>query len=250
MFRLLRLRPPNGWNAVGWELAIVTLGVLLALGAQQWADGREWHTKATDATKSLRDEVALHYAWSIEWRMVEPCIVAQIDRLQERILASGEQLTPAPVYSEPGIRNFVIRLPSKEYSSNVWTATINDGVSPHLDPAIRRELSAHYVQANFLVDMTDRNNVDNQRLLSLSRPLPLDPTVRYSLLQELDELRGRVEFMGLLSGQMIDHVIKAGMVPPTNQTRDLLSKYGTVRFCRAHGFPTRSQAEAATPVPN
>ena len=26
MFRLLRLRPPHGWNAVAWELAIVTLG--------------------------------------------------------------------------------------------------------------------------------------------------------------------------------------------------------------------------------
>jgi hypothetical protein len=250
MFRLLKLRPPNGWNAVGWELTIVTLGVLLALGAQQWADGREWRTKATDATALLRDEVGLHYAWSIEWRMVEPCIVAQIDRLQERVLTSGDWLEPAPIYSEPNFRNFVIRLPSKEYSSNVWTATINDGVSPHLDPAIRQELSSHYVQAHFLVDMTDRNNIDSQRLLSLSRPLPLDPMVRFSLIQELDEMRGRAEFMSLLSGQMIDHLTKARMVPPTNQTRDLVSKYGTYRFCRAHGFPTRSLAAASTPVPN
>ena len=35
MFRLLRLKPPHGWNAVIWELAIVTLGVLIALAAQQ-----------------------------------------------------------------------------------------------------------------------------------------------------------------------------------------------------------------------
>ena len=35
MFRLLKLRPPNGWNAAAWELAIVVLGVLIALGAQQ-----------------------------------------------------------------------------------------------------------------------------------------------------------------------------------------------------------------------
>ena len=38
MFRLLKVRPPNGWNAVAWELVIVTLGVLLALGAQQMAE--------------------------------------------------------------------------------------------------------------------------------------------------------------------------------------------------------------------
>lgn len=35
MFRLLRLRPPHGWHAVVWELAIVTLGVLIALWAEQ-----------------------------------------------------------------------------------------------------------------------------------------------------------------------------------------------------------------------
>ena len=35
MFRLLKLRPPHGWNAVALELAIVPLGVLIALGAQQ-----------------------------------------------------------------------------------------------------------------------------------------------------------------------------------------------------------------------
>ena len=33
MFRLIKLNPPNGWNAVAWELAIVAIGVLIALGA-------------------------------------------------------------------------------------------------------------------------------------------------------------------------------------------------------------------------
>ena len=38
MFRMLKLNPPNGWRAVVWELAIVTLGVLIALAVQQWAE--------------------------------------------------------------------------------------------------------------------------------------------------------------------------------------------------------------------
>jgi hypothetical protein len=28
MLRLTKLTPPHGWNAVAWELGIVTLGVL------------------------------------------------------------------------------------------------------------------------------------------------------------------------------------------------------------------------------
>src|SRR4051812_5611318 len=35
MFRLLKFKPPRGWSAVAWELGIVTLGVLIALAAQQ-----------------------------------------------------------------------------------------------------------------------------------------------------------------------------------------------------------------------
>jgi len=53
MFRLLKVRPPHGWNAVAWELAIVTLGVLMALGAQQWADERSWRQRATAARRAL-----------------------------------------------------------------------------------------------------------------------------------------------------------------------------------------------------
>lgn len=40
MFRLLKLKPPHGWNAVAWELAIVTLGVLLAFQIDQWGEQR------------------------------------------------------------------------------------------------------------------------------------------------------------------------------------------------------------------
>jgi len=49
MFRMLKLNPPHGWNSVAWELAIVTVGVILALAAQQWADNLNAHSKARTA---------------------------------------------------------------------------------------------------------------------------------------------------------------------------------------------------------
>ena len=85
-------------------------------------------------------------------------------------------------------------------------------------------------------------------MLALS--IPLDPSTRLLLLQTLSELRGRTKFMDLLSGQMIDHILKEGMVPATAVTQERLSKYGTYRFCRAHGLPTRSFNDAKVPVPN
>jgi len=58
MFRLMRLRPPNGWQAVGWELVIVTVGVLIALGAQQLAEDRQGHSRALASVAAVEAELA------------------------------------------------------------------------------------------------------------------------------------------------------------------------------------------------
>lgn len=250
MFRMLKLEPPNGWRAVAWELGIVTLGVLIALAVQQWAEQRSWRSKARDATAAFRNEVGDHYKWAVEWRVVEPCIVAQLDRLQQRLLASGATLDPAPVHSDRSFKNYVIRIPSKDFDTSSWQSAISDGVSSHLDPALRQELDAHYVEVRSMINLTARNDVDYQRLLSLSRPLPLDPMVRFSLLQTLDELRGRTGFMALQSGQMIEHIVRVGMVPPAAEIRASVTRFGTYQFCRAQGLPMRSLAEAMKAAPS
>jgi hypothetical protein len=250
VFRLLKLRPPNGWHSVLWELVIVTLGVLIALAAQNWAEQRTWRAKAVKAKAALKQELASHYFWSLEWRLVQPCILAQIDRLQQRVILSGSHLDPAPVYSERDFAGYVLRLPSKDYQSSVWSATISDGVSSHLEPEVRQELGAHYAQAHTMVNLTARNDEDNRRLLSLSRPIPIDPMVRHSLLQTLDELRGRAAFMDLQSGQLIDHIENLEMTPSVSQARAEVTRWGTYRFCSTHRLPVRSFKEAATPVSN
>ena len=58
MFRLLRLKPPHGWNAVAWELGIVTLGVLIALAAQQFVESRQWRSEVVAERASLLQEAS------------------------------------------------------------------------------------------------------------------------------------------------------------------------------------------------
>ena len=248
MFRLLRLKPPNGWNAVGWELTIVTLGVIIALGAQQGVENLSWKSNARTAQAALKSEVGDHYANAVEWRMVHPCIIAQIDRLRKRVMDSGAALDPAPIYREAGFSDYVLRIPSKEFNRSTWDAAIADGVTPHLDPALRKELGQHYEQANSMTLMTDSNDRDGQRLFSLSWPLALDASARLGLVQALDEVRGRANFMDLVSGQLLDHATKADMVPAAGVTRKLVEHSGTLQFCLREHFPTRTLDEAKKPV--
>ena len=62
MFRLLKLKPPNGWNAVGWELAIVTLGVLIALGAQELVQRLHWKREVNQTREALDAELSRNLA--------------------------------------------------------------------------------------------------------------------------------------------------------------------------------------------
>lgn len=89
MFRLLRFKPPHGWNAVAWELAIVTLGVLIALATQQWADDRAKRIKVEETKTALRYELAEHYGYAVEFRTVYPCLQAQLDRLPSASCPAG-----------------------------------------------------------------------------------------------------------------------------------------------------------------
>ncbi len=250
MFRMLKLNPPNGWRAVVWELAIVTLGVLIALAAQQWVEERNWSSKVALAQAAIRDELAKHYSWSVEWRVVEPCILAQIDVLQKRIDRSGSRLEPAPLYSDNVISQFVLRMPSKDYADGAWQATISDGVAPRFAPEFRSELTDHYVQAATAQELSGKNTEEHTSLQTLKRPILLDPMVRFTLLNRLDALRGRVDYLSLLSGQLIDHVQKVGMLPDRVRAKRDVERFGTYRFCRAHGLPMRSFTDAMRAVPN
>ncbi|MDQ3145135.1 MAG: hypothetical protein M3Q57_09715, partial [Pseudomonadota bacterium] len=66
----------------------------------------------------------------------------------------------------------------------------------------------------------------------------------------LNELRGRVAFMDVQSGQLIDHIQKVGMVPPAKGVGAEVERWGTCKFCRSHRLPMRSLKDASTAVSN
>ena len=253
MFRMLKLNPPNGWRAVVWELGIVTVGVLIALAAQQWAEARSWSAKADVARKALRSELADHHDHAVEWRVVAPCINAQLDALERRLLASGGKLDPAPLHAEDFYGEdpytFAIRTPSRPYDDSVWQATNGEGVSSFLQDDERLELGWHYGQAR---DSDEQNDLVTQlasRLSVLTKSIDLDPGVKLEVLQQIDELRGHNRWMIIRTGQLVDHIVKLDMVPPRKRIEAFVAKSGTAKFCRAQRLPTLPLAKALIPAP-
>jgi hypothetical protein len=103
---MLKLKPPHGWNAVAWELAIVTLGVLIALGAQQvvqWLTDRQ---TAAETRAEVTDEINGDLM-SLELRQsAEPCIDRRLAELRAIVAEwqrTGSFKTPKWVSQAPVI---------------------------------------------------------------------------------------------------------------------------------------------------
>ena len=75
-------KPLHGWNAVAWELAIVTAGVLLALGAQQLVDDIHQRGEVAQLVGALRAELADNRARWEHVRNSDPCTLQRLDALQ------------------------------------------------------------------------------------------------------------------------------------------------------------------------
>ena len=106
MFRLLRLKPPHGWSAVLWDLAIVTVGVLIALAGDRWAEERTLHRKVEASKAAIRDELSSTYAFAVEYRTTYPCVQTQVRQLLDHVVSSGPVMDPVPIYNE---QNFQLR---------------------------------------------------------------------------------------------------------------------------------------------
>jgi len=249
MFRLFRLRPPQGWNAVIWELVIVTLGVLLALAAQQWTENRTMRSKVEASKAAIRDELSEHYAFAVEFRTVYPCVLAQVRQLRDHVLSSGPVLDPVPVYTEQNFR-FVLREPSKVFPTDAWDAAINDGLIQRFEPAFRRQLAGHYAQAVRMQDLTNANDETETGLVALTHRLPLESAARYEIVKEIEQLIGRLDTLDLNYGQQIENIQRVGMLPAPEAAQAATERYGTYQFCKAHRLPLRSYQEAMQAVPN
>lgn len=87
MFRLVKVTPSHGWNSVGWELGIVVVGVLIALGAQQIAESLYWRGEVASERKALLQEAQDTFD-SIALRAAQqPCVdkrLAEIEAVLER----------------------------------------------------------------------------------------------------------------------------------------------------------------------
>jgi len=183
MFRLFKLKPPHGWSAVAWELTIVTLGVLIALAAQQVVESIHERGEARDAGQAIRGELEHNMALLRSRADKKPCVDARLAELQALIDSAGAS---GGAIKTP---NWVGRPQFWTMQMSRWQATSQAGRAA-LVPADELALygGMYSYMANVNAAMADEQE-DWARLRSLEHLGRLTPEMQFQLTSTLQQAR-------------------------------------------------------------
>jgi len=99
-------KPLRGWRQLAWEVGIIVIGVLIALGAQQIVEGFHDRSVAAETRAEVTDELNSDLMSMVLRQAAEPCIERRLNELRA-IMAEWEETgsfeTPKWVSQSPVI---------------------------------------------------------------------------------------------------------------------------------------------------
>lgn len=129
--RLPLVEPPNGWRGFLADVAVVVIGVLLALIAQEFAQSFQWRTDVAAQRDALRAMAQDNLKVIAFRRFQEPCV--------EHRLAEIETVFRMHHENRPVLMGGPIGLPYKWGSDrSAWNIALSDASLSHMPLAERR----------------------------------------------------------------------------------------------------------------
>lgn len=227
-----RVRNVQGMRSFVFEVLVIVLGVLIALGAQEMVDDWNWNRRVAAGELKLKEEHELHFKFFAEFATVAPCVEAQIQRLKAHILARGTSTVPAPWIDDPQ-QPGVLRAPWRPISDSAWQAVQSEGGLMHYDAERVKEARFYYTTLRHYIARQEELRLNSQKLRILADPIALDPRSRVDLLQTLTVMGGQLDDAKLVGRQLMVTIARLGNLPDSLD----LKVSGTTTYCRAQNLP-------------
>lgn len=211
MFRWFKLSPPHGWPAIWWELGVVAIGVLIALGAQQVVESTRQSQDRAFTEAALRDELGLNAMMAFERLAIEDCLRGRIASLAGKLNAGGDRWQADPIevrsttysaFAMPG----AYRAPNRQWSHAAWDTAVASGVLKTMDRQRVSDLAFAYSQVIELGQLQQTEAQLTPKLSFLAFDQPIDQGMRRDALSALAAADASNRMMILLGGQFIDRV--------------------------------------------
>jgi hypothetical protein len=210
-------KPWHDWRNDGRELAIVVIGVLIALLAQEVVQDWEWKAKVAAAERAMRHEMLWDNGPQLYQRAaMHPCAVQRLDAIRAAVEAGksrGQVMALIDSYWAPYF----------SYDTIARDAANTSDVASHM-PADTMDLYAIvYTQMAPMTRNSEREVSDLAQLQALSRSGgALTPAERDKVLSAVEALRGDDRLMWLVSGWTIPKLRELGPLD-ADRAREMLA---------------------------
>lgn len=216
MFRLMRIIPPNGWKAVGWELVIVTIGVLIALAAQQAIDSSNRRSEAQSFRTAVDSELTDGLGRYVYRLREDRCVNDRLDQL--------EQWLEGWRTGKPRALRTMISAPlSGPAGTSVWQTRDPDVVA-HMPSGLKLAYASLYDEiANYEVQRLDERMTWFE-LAQFDRATSLNNDGMMRLQGLITRARWRAENIVINTNTFVKQAGKLGLRAPADALRADLPK--------------------------
>jgi hypothetical protein len=178
-------QPMHGWRALFGEIAIIVVGVLVALGAQQMVETWSWDRKVAATELTMQQEIKNSLLAVAELNRLESCSSVQLDALQDAIIR-GDQVKARQILDGGTVFGA-----SRLWADNAFEATLAAQVSDHLGAEKLKRYSQVYQMIRHV--RRDQEIAEDPSpelaVLYLASKVPASPERRYAQLREVATIR-------------------------------------------------------------
>jgi len=229
-------KPLHGWREFAGEVGIIVVGVLIALAAEAVVQDIEWRNRVQGSLDALGSDIKDDYFSAAEIVVTQPCVDAQLAQIEQGLSRPGPW-RPLPVYVRGPLR-FVVRAPVRTWTSNVWQAMNNEGVSSHIDRPLRLGIEAFFTTTAYLSAQQSDAAKLNWGLTALGQQAAPDAGQRFQLIRDIEQMRGNFQLLKVVANQALGRVDSLGIGnEDPAKLQSYLTTSGTVAFCRERHLP-------------
>lgn len=184
-------KPLHGWREFAGEIAIVVIGVLIALSAEQLVESWTWKQKVAAAEQTMNEEIKNSLLGVAELNRLEKCSTVQLDAMQDAIIRDDE--VKVRQIMENGTAAGVTRL----WADNAFEATLAAQVSDHLGAEKLKSYSQIYQMIREIrrIQETDEDRSSDLAVRYFVPQLPTSSEHRYAQLREVTNVRVKLGSM-------------------------------------------------------
>jgi len=223
----------HSWREFLLELGTITLGVCIALAAEQTVEWFHWREKTNYATDQIQSELAASMFYSLERIMVEDCIQHRLDDLEQRLLSSGEKWTPVVPAGTIGIQaGDAVAVPRRFWSDIAWTAAVADTSVTHFNRERLTSYARIYANVNSARNQNQREFENVAHLNLLLRPVMLSNDKKVELIGVIEGERILNHELALNASRLLGGWKLIGLDPEQGRAR-VARNSTTFAACRA-----------------